>query len=84
MQYRQLYYFIKIVEAGSFSQAARSIHVAQPALSQQNCRTGGGSRGPPSSTQRTRGQTDSRGRKILQRGIIDLAQTGKPSEHGPL
>jgi LysR family nitrogen assimilation transcriptional regulator len=34
MQYRQLYYFVKIVEAGSFSQAARVIHVAQPALSQ--------------------------------------------------
>jgi LysR family nitrogen assimilation transcriptional regulator len=34
-QYRQLYYFVKIVEAGSFSQAARTIHVAQPALSQQ-------------------------------------------------
>ena len=26
---------MKIVEAGSFSQAARTIHVAQPALSQQ-------------------------------------------------
>jgi LysR family nitrogen assimilation transcriptional regulator len=35
MQYRHLYYFVKIVDAGSFSQAARSIHVAQPALSQQ-------------------------------------------------
>jgi LysR family nitrogen assimilation transcriptional regulator len=35
MRYRQLYYFVKIVEAGSFSQAARTIHVAQPALSQQ-------------------------------------------------
>src|SRR5580698_6465109 len=35
MQYRHLYYFVKIVEAGSFSQAARTIHVAQPALSQQ-------------------------------------------------
>src|SRR5580698_5478552 len=35
MQYRHLYYFVKIVEAGSFSQAARLIHVAQPALSQQ-------------------------------------------------
>jgi LysR family nitrogen assimilation transcriptional regulator len=35
MQYRQLYYFVRIVEAGSFSQAARTIHVAQPALSQQ-------------------------------------------------
>ncbi|MBN9582092.1 MAG: LysR family transcriptional regulator [Afipia sp.] len=35
MQYRQLRYFIKIVEAGSFSRAAATIHVAQPALSQQ-------------------------------------------------
>src|SRR5579871_3622973 len=35
MQYRHLHYFVKIVEAGSFSQAARTIHVAQPALSQQ-------------------------------------------------
>jgi LysR family transcriptional regulator, nitrogen assimilation regulatory protein len=35
MQYRHLYYFLRIVEAGSFSQAARTIHVAQPALSQQ-------------------------------------------------
>jgi LysR family transcriptional regulator, nitrogen assimilation regulatory protein len=35
MQYRHLYYFVKIVEAGSFSQASRTIHVAQPALSQQ-------------------------------------------------
>jgi LysR family nitrogen assimilation transcriptional regulator len=35
MNYRHLYYFVRIVEAGSFSQAARTIHVAQPALSQQ-------------------------------------------------
>ena len=35
MQYRHLYYFVRIVDAGSFSQAARTIHVAQPALSQQ-------------------------------------------------
>jgi LysR family nitrogen assimilation transcriptional regulator len=35
MHYRHLYYFVRIVEAGSFSQAARTIHVAQPALSQQ-------------------------------------------------
>jgi LysR family nitrogen assimilation transcriptional regulator len=35
MQYRQLRYFVKIVEAGSFSRAASTIHVAQPALSQQ-------------------------------------------------
>ena len=35
MQYRHLYYLVKIVEAGSFFQAARTIHVAQAALSQQ-------------------------------------------------
>ncbi len=35
MQFRQLRYFVKIVEAGSFSRAAALIHVAQPALSQQ-------------------------------------------------
>ncbi|WP_083850032.1 LysR family transcriptional regulator [Bradyrhizobium cosmicum] len=35
MQYRQLRYFVKVVEAGSFSRAAAVIHVAQPALSQQ-------------------------------------------------
>src|ERR1700719_3384306 len=35
MHYRHLCYFVRIVEAGSFSQAARTIHVAQPALSQQ-------------------------------------------------
>jgi LysR family transcriptional regulator, nitrogen assimilation regulatory protein len=35
MQLRHLRYFIKIVEAGSFSRAASTIHVAQPALSQQ-------------------------------------------------
>jgi LysR family nitrogen assimilation transcriptional regulator len=35
MQFRQLRYFVKIVEAGSFSRAATEIHVAQPALSQQ-------------------------------------------------
>src|ERR1700709_1661835 len=35
MQFRQLRYFVKIVEAGSFSRAAATIHVAQPALSQQ-------------------------------------------------
>jgi LysR family transcriptional regulator, nitrogen assimilation regulatory protein len=35
MQFRQLRYFIKIVEAGSFSRAASVVHVAQPALSQQ-------------------------------------------------
>jgi LysR family transcriptional regulator, nitrogen assimilation regulatory protein len=35
MQFRHLRYFVKIVEAGSFSRAAATIHVAQPALSQQ-------------------------------------------------
>jgi hypothetical protein len=35
MHYRHLCYFVRIVEAGSFSQAARTIHVAQPALSLQ-------------------------------------------------
>jgi len=35
MQFRQLRYFVKIVEAGSISRAATTIHVAQPALSQQ-------------------------------------------------
>jgi LysR family nitrogen assimilation transcriptional regulator len=35
MQFRQLRYFVKIVEAGSFSRAAATIHIAQPALSQQ-------------------------------------------------
>src|ERR1700742_2604812 len=35
MQFRHLRYFVKIVEAGSFSRAATTIHVAQPALSQQ-------------------------------------------------
>jgi LysR family nitrogen assimilation transcriptional regulator len=35
MRFRQLRYFCKIVECGSFSRAAATIHVAQPALSQQ-------------------------------------------------
>src|SRR5271170_1846871 len=35
MQLRHLRYFVKIVEAGSFSGAAAAIHIAQPALSQQ-------------------------------------------------
>lgn len=35
MQLRHLRYFVRIVEAGSFSRAATLIHVAQPALSQQ-------------------------------------------------
>lgn len=35
IQYRQLHYFVSVVEAGSFSRAASTIHVAQPALSQQ-------------------------------------------------
>ncbi|WP_262329852.1 LysR substrate-binding domain-containing protein [Bosea sp. BH3] len=35
MQLRHLRYFVKIVDAGSFSRAAAIVHVAQPALSQQ-------------------------------------------------
>lgn len=35
MQFRHLRYFVKIVEAGSFSRAAALIHIAQPALSKQ-------------------------------------------------
>src|ERR1700733_3836180 len=35
MQFRQLRYYVKIVDAGSFSRAAALIHIAQPALSQQ-------------------------------------------------
>ena len=35
MNLRQLRYFVKIVERGSFSRAAEDVHVAQPALSQQ-------------------------------------------------
>jgi LysR family nitrogen assimilation transcriptional regulator len=35
MKLRQLRYFVKIVERGSFSRAAADVHVAQPALSQQ-------------------------------------------------
>jgi LysR family transcriptional regulator, nitrogen assimilation regulatory protein len=35
MQFRQLRYFVSIVEAGSFSRAASVVHIAQPALSQQ-------------------------------------------------
>jgi LysR family transcriptional regulator, nitrogen assimilation regulatory protein len=35
MQLRHLRYFVRIVEAGSFSRAAAAIHVAQPALSHQ-------------------------------------------------
>lgn len=34
MDLRQLRYFSQVVESGSFSQAARQLHVAQPALSQ--------------------------------------------------
>jgi LysR family nitrogen assimilation transcriptional regulator len=44
MQFRQLRYYVKIVDAGSFSRAAALIHIAQPALSQQiaelECRLG--------------------------------------------
>lgn len=35
MQFRQLRYFVAVVEAGSISRAASIVHVAQPALSQQ-------------------------------------------------
>jgi LysR family nitrogen assimilation transcriptional regulator len=35
VQLRHLRYFVSIVDAGSFSRAAATIHVAQPALSQQ-------------------------------------------------
>lgn len=35
MDIRQLRYFVRIVELGSLSKASRSLHIAQPALSQQ-------------------------------------------------
>ena len=35
LHYRQLRYFVAVVEAGSISRAAATVHVAQPALSQQ-------------------------------------------------
>jgi LysR family nitrogen assimilation transcriptional regulator len=35
VQFRQLRYFVAVVEAGSISRAAATVHVAQPALSQQ-------------------------------------------------
>ncbi len=35
MNLKQLYYFVGVVDAGSFSRAALSLHIAQPALSQQ-------------------------------------------------
>lgn len=35
MDIRQLRYFVDIVEKGSLSQASKSLHIAQPALSQQ-------------------------------------------------
>jgi LysR family nitrogen assimilation transcriptional regulator len=38
MDFRQLRYFLGIVEAGSISAAAAQLHVAQPALSQQLAR----------------------------------------------
>lgn len=33
MKFRQVRYFVKIVEAGSISRAAAIVHIAQPALS---------------------------------------------------
>ena len=38
MELRQLRYFVRIVELGSFSRASESLHIAQPALSQQIAR----------------------------------------------
>jgi LysR family transcriptional regulator, nitrogen assimilation regulatory protein len=35
MQFKQLRYFVAVVEAGSISRAASVVHIAQPALSQQ-------------------------------------------------
>ena len=35
MELRQLKYFVRIVEVGSLSRASQSLHVVQPALSQQ-------------------------------------------------
>ena len=35
MNLRQLEYFVTVVECGSFSKAAQTLHIAQPALSQQ-------------------------------------------------
>jgi LysR family nitrogen assimilation transcriptional regulator len=35
MEIRQLRYFVRIADLGSFSRAAQALHVAQPALSQQ-------------------------------------------------
>lgn len=35
MNLRQLEYFVTVVECGSFSKAAETLHIAQPALSQQ-------------------------------------------------
>lgn len=35
MEFRQMHYFAQVVEAGSFTAAARRCHLAQPSLSQQ-------------------------------------------------
>lgn len=35
MEFRQLHYFVAVVEAGSISAASRRVHVAQPALTRQ-------------------------------------------------
>ena len=33
MEFRQLYYFVTVVDEGSFTQAARKLHISQPSLS---------------------------------------------------
>lgn len=35
MEFRQLHYFVAVVEAGSISAASRRVHIAQPALTRQ-------------------------------------------------
>ncbi|MGO1847015.1 MAG: LysR family transcriptional regulator, partial [Halomonas sp.] len=35
MEFRQLEYFIAVVETGSITAASRKVHVAQPALTRQ-------------------------------------------------
>lgn len=38
ISFRQLTYFLKVVDLGSFTRAAESLNIAQPALSQQICK----------------------------------------------